>query len=382
MHQTGPVSVLVAPLDWGLGHATRCIPIINELTRQGARVIIAANGNQKQLLKQEFPDLETLEIPGYNIRYKSGIFLKWALLLKIPTLLRQIKRENRWLAETVRNYKIDGLISDNRYGLYYKGLYCVFITHQVYIQSGSGAGKWSDRPGIIGRWVDKQILKWNYKFISKFSGCWIPDQPGSNSIAGALTHPPEIPLPPPTPFQYIGILSRFHFSEKKQKKNSLLILISGPEPQRTRFEKKVLSQLPGIPMNTVLVRGLPGPDDSVPFRHDRLKVYNHLDTASLNELLLESEYIVARCGYSTIMDLVNLKRSAILVPTSGQTEQEYLARFLEHHNWMYCISEKKFDLDIAMKSVQNCKRILPELPDSTLRDVIREFLKNSVYSGL
>ncbi len=139
MLQTGPVSVLVAPLDWGLGHATRCIPIINELTRQGARVIIASSGSQKQLLRQEFPDLECLEIPGYNLRYKSGIFLKWGLILKIPALLRQIKRENRWLDETVQNYKIDGLISDNRYGLYHKSLFCVFLTHQLSIQSGLGS---------------------------------------------------------------------------------------------------------------------------------------------------------------------------------------------------------------------------------------------------
>ena len=378
MHQTGPVSVLVAPLDWGLGHATRCIPIIKELSRQGARVIVAASGSQKQLLKQEFPNLECLEIPAYNIRYKPGFFLKWALLLRIPALLRQIKRENRWLAEIVRNYKIDGLISDNRYGLYHKSLYCVFLTHQVYIQSGLGAGKKSDHPAINAHWVDKQILKWNYRLISKFSACWIPDQPGSHSIAGALTHPPGIPPPPSIPFQYIGILSRFHYSEQRVKENSLLILISGPEPQRTRFEKKLLSQLTGIHLDIVLVRGLPGSKDPIPFQHDRLKIYNHLNAAALNELLLESEYIVARSGYSTMMDLIKLRRNAILVPTKGQTEQEYLARFMHLHNWMYCVSEKKFNLNNAIKSVQTCRLILPELQESPLTRVVKEFLLRSV----
>jgi UDP-N-acetylglucosamine transferase subunit ALG13 len=250
----------------------------------------------------------------------------------------------------------------------------VFLTHQLYIQSGLGR---SDQPGVFGTWVNRQILKWNYKFISKFSVCWIPDLPGIDSVAGALTHPPGKP-PPPVPFKYIGILSRFHYSEKKEIKNSILILISGPEPQRTRFEKKILRQLSGLDLNIILVRGLPGSDDRIPVRHDRLTVYNHLNTPALNELLLESEYIVARSGYSTVMDLIKLKRNAILIPTSGQTEQEYLARFLHNQNWMYCVPEKNFDLNAAMKAVQNCRQLLPELPAFPLNPVVKEFLLRSV----
>src|ERR1700686_5930007 len=116
MNQKGPVSVLIAPLDWGLGHATRCIPIINELIRQGARVKIAASGGQKTLLYEEFPLLEFIEIPGYELSYKRGLLLKWALILRIPIILKQIKKENKWLEETVQNHEINGVISDNRYG--------------------------------------------------------------------------------------------------------------------------------------------------------------------------------------------------------------------------------------------------------------------------
>src|SRR5580693_1409707 len=136
MNQKGPVTVLLAPLDWGLGHATRCIPIIKELIHQGARVTIAASVSQKTLLIEEFPLLEFIEIPGYEIRYKGGFLLKWALLLRIPILLKQIKKENKWLEKTVRNREINAVISDNRYGLFHKKLYCVFITHQLNIQSG------------------------------------------------------------------------------------------------------------------------------------------------------------------------------------------------------------------------------------------------------
>ena len=187
MPKNDPVSVLVAPLDWGLGHATRCIPIIKELVKQGAGVIIAAVGNQKKLLEAEFPQLEFLEIPGYEIRYKRGFFLKWSLLFRIPGILRQIRLENRWLEKTLQNRKVDVVISDNRYGLFHKGHFCVFITHQLYIQSGSKP------PGALGKWIDGRLLKWNYKLISKFSCCWVPDQERGLSLAGILSHPAGMP---------------------------------------------------------------------------------------------------------------------------------------------------------------------------------------------
>ncbi|HET6999716.1 MAG TPA: hypothetical protein VFI33_00315 [Puia sp.] len=138
MMENGHISVLVAPLDWGLGHATRCIPIINELILRGARVIVAANPAQNTLLKSEFSGIEFVEIPGYNIRYKSGIFLKWSLLFRIPSIWRQMKRENTWLDEILRQRHIDAVISDNRYGLFHKSCPCIFLTHQLQIQSGIG----------------------------------------------------------------------------------------------------------------------------------------------------------------------------------------------------------------------------------------------------
>ncbi len=138
MIQKEPVSVLIAPLDWGLGHATRCIPIIKELIHQGARVIVAASGSQKNLLKEEFPLLEFIEIPGYEIRYKRGFLLKWNLVMRIPAILKKIKKENKWLEGILENREINAVISDNRYGLFHKALYCVFITHQLSIESGLG----------------------------------------------------------------------------------------------------------------------------------------------------------------------------------------------------------------------------------------------------
>ena len=371
MQESSPFSVLIAPLDWGLGHATRCIPIIKELVNQGALVTVAASGGQKALLKQEFPLLEFLEIPGYEISYKPGIFLKWALIFKIPAILKQIKRENKWLAEVLKSRNIDAVISDNRYGLYHKNLFSVFITHQLFIQSGS-PGIAGHCPMAVGRWIDRKILKWNYNFIEKFSACWVPDFESDIFLAGDLSHPP---FPPRVPLKYIGILSRFKSLKFAGEKTPLLIILSGPEPQRTVFEEVLFSQLAAIKLKAVVVRGLPGGQDSIPLIREGIKIYNHLSSEALNALILSSESVITRSGYSSIMDLVQVKKSAILVPTPGQTEQEYLGLYLQDKKWMYCVSQKKFDLEKVLAEFKKEKFILPEMPASPLQIVVEDFLK-------
>jgi len=372
MMEKGPISVLVAPLDWGLGHATRCIPILKELILQGVRVVVAVNPMQKALLKSEFSHLEFVEPPGYNIRYQRGILLKWALLFRIPSVLKQIKRENKWLDDILRNHQIDAIISDNRYGLYHNSCMSVFLTHQLQIQSGVGTSRGIGRLSLtVGRWLDRKILQWNYKFISKFSCCWIPDQEGILSAAGLLSHPSELPS---VPVKYIGILSRFHFSEKKIRQNQLLIILSGPEPQRTEFENILFSQLANSTINAVVLRGLPENDQPVPFVGEGIKIWNHLPSGELNELMNNSENIISRSGYSTIMDLLTLKKNAILVPTAGQTEQEYLGRYLHEKKWMYSVDQKNFHLQSAIDAFEKAALILPEIPDTKLGDVISEFV--------
>jgi hypothetical protein len=365
MQQNDPVSVLIAPLNWGLGHATRCIPIIKELVNQGSGVIIAAVGNQKKLLEAEFPHLEFIEIPGREMRYKRGFFLKWSLIFSIPGILRQIRDENTWLDNILRDHKIDAVISDNRYGLFHKDCFCVFITHQLYIQSGSKPFR------VFDKWIDGRLLKWNYKRISKFSCCWVPDMERGFSLAGILSHPAG---KPPVPTEYIGILSRFQYQELTPVKNSLLILLSGPEPQRTRFENILFGELAGVSLETIVVRGLPETGKPVPFIGEGIKIYNHLGSEDLNKLIIQSEWIIARSGYSTVMDLVKLKRTAVLVPTPGQTEQEYLGRYLHEKKWMYSVPQKNFNLEKTLRAFQKIKLEIPEMPDSPLETVVKDFL--------
>jgi UDP:flavonoid glycosyltransferase YjiC (YdhE family) len=375
MNDKRPVSVLLAPLDWGLGHATRCIPIINELVKLGAQVTIAASGRQRALLLQEFPLLEFVEIPGYDISYREGILLKWNLFFNMRMILKKIKQENTWLKNILENRKIDAVISDNRYGLFNKKTYCVFITHQLAIQSGwrsnESDGRWSRLAGAVGRWVDHKILKWNYKFIEKFSSCWVPDWEGEDSIAGDLSHPHVLPN---IQVNYMGVLSRFKKSYNNIINGSVLILLSGPEPQRTEFENIIFRQMTDYPRQIVVVRGLPGLDSPIPFVRDGIKIYNHLPAVELNEMINVSEIIIARSGYSTIMDLVTLKKSAILVPTPGQTEQEYLAIYMQEKKWMYYLPQKNFNLVNALSAFRRMEKQLPEIPDSELHDVMKELL--------
>jgi UDP:flavonoid glycosyltransferase YjiC (YdhE family) len=372
MNDKRPLSVLIAPLDWGLGHATRCIPVVNELIKQGALVTIAASGSQRALLIRQFPSLEFIEIPGYEIRYEKGFLLKWGLVFRLRTILKKIKEENKWLETVLKKRNFDVIISDNRYGLYNKKSYCLFITHQLSIQSGwqskQSAGRW---PLAVGRWLDEKILKWNYRLIEKFSCCWIPDWNGENSLAGNLSHPkvlPEIPV------KYIGILSRLKKSDKKILKDSILILLSGPEPQRTELENIFFKQMPGCPMQFVVVRGLPGLNSQVPFAGAGIKIYNHLPSDELNNIMDESDIVISRSGYSTIMDLISIRKSAILVPTPGQTEQEYLAEYLNEKKWMYFLPQKNFNLKNALSAFRSMEKQMPPIQDSVLHDVVEGLL--------
>ena len=155
--------VLLAPLDWGLGHATRCIPIIKELLIRKCEVWVAASGDQKALLKEEFPFLPFVELPGYRIKYdKNRAFTLLRLIGSVPKILIRVKEENRWLRQFVEMERPDMVISDNRYGLWHSGLYCVLITHQLGIKSSWGA------------WIDRWIQRGHYRLIGKFSACWVP----------------------------------------------------------------------------------------------------------------------------------------------------------------------------------------------------------------
>jgi uncharacterized protein (TIGR00661 family) len=350
--------VLLAPLDWGLGHATRCIPIINVLNEHNIEVIIAAKGPVAELLQNEYPDLLFLPLSGYNIKYsRNSRFFFLKMMLQFPRILAAVYHEKKWLKKMIGLHRIDAVISDNRFGLHHSNTPCIYVTHQLYIQTGN-------------RFLNKIAQKINYYFINKFDECWVPDVDGPNNLAGKLSQPGHFPG---KPVKYLGILSRFK-KITTSKKYDLLVLLSGPEPQRTIFENILLAQLKNIDGRIVLVRGLPGNGSKIFAANNNLVIHDHLPAHELNELIQQSENIIARCGYSTVMDLLTLQQKAILVPTPGQTEQEYLANYLLENKIFLTCPQERFSIKQMLEEARHFNFVQINNKESSCKEVIIDWL--------
>ncbi|MEO6613607.1 MAG: glycosyltransferase [Chitinophagaceae bacterium] len=360
--------ILVAPLDWGLGHATRCIPIIRELLAQGADTWLAGEGAQEELLKTEFPGLPFLSLPGYRVRYaKTRWGLFWKMLQQGPQLRRAIQYEHQWLKKMTAEHGFDGVISDNRYGLYHPAIPSIFLTHQLAIQSP------------LGKWSEKFLQKKNYRYINHFTECWVPDSEGDNNLAAALSHPVKKPA---IPLRYTGVLSRFEKQDVAEKKGHLVVILSGPEPQRTILEEKIIREISTHQGSATIIRGLPGTVTLVPSTN-MIRVYNHLPAAALNTAIQEAEYIISRSGYSTVMDIVTLQKKSILIPTAGQTEQEYLGHSLQERKIALCIDQEEFTLDAALETAKEFLYALPPVEkNDLLKKAIRDLLDHSLAPAL
>lgn len=354
--------VLVAPLDWGLGHAARCVPVIQELLRQNCQVLLAASGKGKSLLQGEFPHLPILDLPGYQIEYAAtGWGLAVKIVAQIPKLLSAIKEEQAWLDKVVEEYRIDAVISDNRYGLHHPGVRSVFITHQLCIQTPFGLGQ-------------ELLQELNYQYINRFDECWVPDAEGEQNLAGELSHPARKPA---VPVRYTGLLSRFGKKTLQTEEKHLLILLSGPEPQRTMLEEKMVEDLKDYPKPFAVVRGLPGGTDALVLPGNGT-FFNHLPADELEEVIASASLIISRCGYSTVMDLAAMRKKSILVPTPGQTEQEYLAKHLMQKNFALCVEQKKFTLKKVLLLAENFSYQLHQPVENKLSDVVEAFTKKII----
>jgi len=353
--------VLIAPLDWGLGHATRCVPIVNSLINADFEVIIAAEGAQKALLQNEFPHIKFANLPGYRLGYgrtKWGTILR--ILFQVPKILMAIRRENKWLKKFAAENKVDFVISDNKYGFYLAGAPSFFITHQLLIKTP------------FGKRNERLLQKINYRFIKKFSACWVPDHEGKINLGGELSHPDHMPS---VPVHYLGHLSRMK-KENRQIINDLLVVISGPEPQRSLFERMIVAQLSQTDLSAIVVRGLPNAASTL-HASDNIKIYNHLPAADLNNAINESSAIISRSGYSTVMDLIPLHKKCIFVPTPGQSEQEYLADYLSENNMCVSVRQKDFELITALKKLEEADFAFPDFPENCLQEFIGK-MRNSL----
>ena len=317
--------ILVAPLNWGLGHATRCIPIIRALINEGFTPVIASDGVALSLLQKEFPNLSSIQLPSYNVTYaKNGRFFKLKMLKDSLRLLKAIKAEKKALKCILEHNNIAGIISDNRLGIRSKKVPSVFITHQLNVLSGNTT------------WLSTRM---HSKFIKKFDVCWVPDAEGEVNLSGKLGHVKHFDIPT----TYIGPLSRFTQS-KTQIKNDILVLISGPEPQRSLLEQKLLLELKHYNGKVVFVKGIMEKEQSIQIIGN-ITLYNFMTTELLEKTINESALVISRSGYTTVMDLAKLNKKAFFIPTPGQFEQEYLAKRLTDLHLVPSCSQNEFSIE-------------------------------------
>ena len=367
--------VLVAPLNWGLGHATRCVPIIRRLLEEGHEVVIAADGYPLQFLRREFPHLEWVEFEGLKVEYADGESQVGAMVRQLPSFLRGIWREHRELKRIVEAYDIDVVVSDNRFGLWCKDAYSVYMTHQLMVKMPRGL-----------RWMEWGVWRLHRWFMRHYDECWVPDLAGEDNLSGDLSH--KYPLLKNTKF--IGVLSRFSAEKVEwedvrveaealglKERYDVVAVLSGPEPHRTNLEREITdyrlqiadssqrstvnsqqaltpsgqalvplkqgdnkivdvqfsflilspkAQRPSVPhFSLLIVQGLPADDLRFAEDRDGVDYIPHLPTELLQWYMQEAKEIVCRSGYSSIMDLHTIGRKAHLIPTPGQTEQIYLA---------------------------------------------------------
>ena len=318
-------NILIAPLNWGLGHATRCIPIINALERNGFTPIIASDGVALALLKKEFPHLLALELPSYNIEYpkKASDFL-WKMIKNTPTALMAMRHEKKLTEKWISEHQLCGIISDNRLGVHSKKIPSVFITHQLTVLSGNIT------------WLSSKMHEY---YIRKFDECWIPDTKESLNLSGKLGHLKNTTLK----LKYIGVLSRLRKLDLPIVYN-LMIILSGPEPQRTMLEEKLISELPDYKGSVVFIKGKIESEQSVTIK-DNITFYNFMQTDQLEKTFNESEMVLCRSGYTTIMDLAKLEKKAFFIPTPGQFEQEYLAEKYHKEGILPMATQEQFKME-------------------------------------
>lgn len=301
--------IFIAPLDWGLGHATRDIPLIRTLSKNN-KVIIGVTENNVPLFENYFPELQKIEIPSYNIRY-SKFFPVWSkLLFQFPKINSAIKAEKRCLENIVSQNNIDMVISDNRFGLHNKKTKNIFITHQLQIKAP---------------FFSSLATKINHSFIHQFDEVWVPDYENEKlRLSGELSDSAGIKIP----VKFIGpqsALKDLQINCSEDEKIDVLILLSGTEPQRSILENLLLESFENAARKIVLVRGS---KTTLQTENTRIKIIDFTSGEELRKLILDAETVMCRSGYSTLMDLHLLgKKNLILIPTHGQTEQEYLADY-------------------------------------------------------
>jgi uncharacterized protein (TIGR00661 family) len=351
--------IIVAPLNWGLGHATRCVPIIHFLLENKFTPVIASDGKALLFLQQEFPNLESIELPSYGISYAKN--LKTSLLFQFPKIYSVIQKEKKEIDTYIKENKtVVGVISDNRLGIRSAEVPSVYITHQIQMFSGVTT--------VVSSKIHQHI-------INKFDQCWIPDSK-EQTLSGELSNPQKLKIP----YKFIGILSRFS-KEEIPIKNDVLIILSGIEFQRKTLELKLLNEFKNYKGKVVLVQGKIENQQTIKEQNE-ITIHNYLLSSELEKEINQSKIIVCRSGYSSIMDLAALEKKVFFIPTPNQPEQEYLAMHLSEQKQAPFSTEQDFVIE-KLEELENYKGLRVEkngldidIPIDFFREIIENLKKN------
>ena len=348
------------------------MPLIDFLLERGVNVIIGTSGSAQKFLLDAYPSLIHVNLPAYNVSYSSGSNQLFAIARQIPRLLHVIRKEHIELGKLVEVHQLDGVISDNRYGLWSSEIPSVFICHQLAIALPPSLS--------IFR---KIIFNLHLNFIRKFIECWIPDVEGAYALSGGLSQKYSLP----DNFYHIGILSRFLHKKtiidtdlpvelRNLASPFILAILSGPEPQRTILEKKLIKAADNTEKRILIVQGKPGQKStSVTGIKKNVVVIPFLQAAALAVLIQKSHVLISRPGYSSIMDYAALGlQKLILIPTPGQTEQELLGQELKRKNIAVVASQADFSLLQCLEEVESTRGFEANMYHFTFQSIVANYL--------
>lgn len=354
--------ILICPLDWGMGHASRCIPIIRNLVELDCDVIVAAQGAVKAFLALEFPGIIFVPIVNYNISYATTSL---GLIFKFPYFLLRVFYcayvEHQQIKKLIKDHSIDCVISDNRFGCFSKDIYSVYISHQLCVL----LPKWAR----VFEWFLWKGLRWA---INQYDMLWIPDYPGKKSLTGLLINKFSIP----EQCRFVGVLSRFMGNNEVFEDGNLdlLVMLSGPEPQRTMLENKIIEELRGFSGSAIVL--LCKPEESYTKNiSEQIRLISHVPTEKMVEYINRAKQIICRGGYTTIMELVSLQKKAILIPTPGQTEQIYLGDRLTKKGCFYSVSQKEFKLQRSLDKLKDINGFQIDNNEDLLNEAVFDMIK-------
>ena len=369
------MKVLVAPLDWGLGHATRCVPVIREFMAQGAEVEIAVVKANAAYFREVFPGVRQRLAPGYNVVYpKYGINMGLWLLKNSAHLNAVMRYEHSYAEEMVERHGYDILFSDNRFAFFSKNAHSVYMTHQRRIAFPPALSAFEG----IG-------IRWHEARMRRFDELWVPDVAEAPGFAGALSHVESSPCP----VKFVGLLSRFRGLAAQPPKNparksssgtDIVAVVSGVEPARSRFESRLREVLREIPGRHVVILGKPQSAHKS-WTEGNIEFHSHLPTEAFAEAVRNADWVVSRGGYSTVMDMAELGARCIFVPTPGQYEQVVLARDLAAAGYAVHIPASRFSADSLKESFKKKAALPVPGEDNLLHDAVAGLLAKVASKG-